>query len=204
LFRNIHKICQIVQRKQPTGSLPYKIDDIRDAITQITNVDQIRFIEYHDKDNPVVGRYKRYEVQLGVYEDFSTRVDIQYSSELNYCKKRYVMCKEMCHTFIDDVTTRVSTPDQITKLIDHLILPEISREVISAFGPFTTENLAKIAAVELLCPIDDRKRVLKLRKEKDISDSKIAIEFRVPTEIIKVAFDPKYVQFMDSMLEEFS
>ncbi|KAA0577669.1 hypothetical protein [Azospirillum sp. Sh1] len=199
MFSKIRSIRQLVRKSHVANTLPYHIQPIRDSITQICNIDKISFIKFEEPDNPIIGRYLRYEGAMGVYSA-GTCVDVQYSSQLNYCWSRFVVCKEMCHALLDDMNNRVSSPNELLKLVDHLLLPETSREVFAAFPAFASERLAALAALELLCPIEDRMIVSKKRQAGTVSDAKIAEDFRIPRVIIKTAFDPKYIDFVAKLI----
>ena len=199
MFSKIKSLRTIVSRKHKKHTLPYQINDIRDAICEISNIDHIIFAEFDAGDNPVIGRYDRYEGQIGPYSN-GTRIDIYYSKTLNRCWGRYVVCKEMCHALLDESTTRVDGIERLRTLVDHLLLPDISKDALSACPPFASEKLAEIAAIELLCPVEDRKSIAARRAAESISDMRIATEFRIPVDWVKRVFDQKYIDLMDYLI----
>ena len=92
MFSEIKSLKRIVSRKHKKHTLPYQINDIRDAICEMSNIDFVSFIEFDAGDNPIIGRYDRYEAQIAPYNS-GTRIDIYYSKALNTCWRRYVVCK---------------------------------------------------------------------------------------------------------------
>lgn len=174
-FGRIRKIQEIIARKHVSGTYPYHINDIADAIAETCNVDEFRFNKFTDKDNPILGRYKRWEASAGVYAGTKTVVDIEYSADINHCESRFVVCKEMCQALLDDPAVRANTEEVIETLIGHLTLPDISKDAMSAVGPFASEKLAVMAAAELLCPIIERKKFLPGRMSGMIRDRKSVV-----------------------------
>ncbi|HEX5453581.1 MAG TPA: hypothetical protein VFX06_07295 [Stellaceae bacterium] len=200
----VRRIRAIVDRRHPPGHLPYKLEDIRAAIVEVTGIDFIRFNKYPDGAdenlNPVRGRFRRYEGQYVPYSGNGTVVEIDYANSLNFCWTRFVVCKEICHSLEEDSTVQVSSFPEIERLIEALQSAH-PVEISAAYRPFLSERTAQICALELLCPIRDRRRMIENGSAKKYSEMQIATAFRIPVDYIKTLFDPAYVGLISKILE---
>ena len=106
----------------------------------------------------------------------------------------------MCQALLDDPAARVGGSEQLRNLVDHLLLPDIPRDNLSSSPQFASEKLAEVAAIELLCPVLDRKKIAPRRASGAVTDNRIAIEFRVPVTFIKRIFDQKYIDLMEKLI----
>jgi hypothetical protein len=197
----IKRIRQLVDRRHPPGHLPYRVEDIRTSAQEVTDVDRIRFFEFPgEEQNPVKGRFRRYEGELGCYVGCGTVVEIDYDSTLNFCWTRFVLVKEMCHSLEKDRTVRVSDFGTVERLIEAFRVPDPSGAAF-AFPPFGSEKMAEFCALELLCPIRDRIKIVERRAETKLSDMQIATAFRIPVHYVTALFAPSYVHLMSRILK---
>ncbi len=200
MFKRIREIRDLVLLRERTGELPHQIESIRDAITQITSLDVININTFAD-EIPLLGRYTSYEAQTTPYSGNKTHADIHVLESLNYCWQRFVVCKEMCHAFLDYDNVKVNTTVRLERLVDQLLLPEEARKSVSVIPEYSSENWAMIAAIELLCPIDERRIVIQKRRTQTISIHAIAMDFRIPTAFVEQTFDERYINFIATQFD---
>lgn len=201
IFNTIQRIKQTVREGTPVGQLPYQIDTIRDAIIEHTQVDRVQYVEINDEDNPIWGRYLPYRVQPGgVYDhDPEIHVEVHFLKSLNICESRYVTCKEMCHAFTangvaESNMAQISTNDQLLKLVELLIS---DRSEQAPFPPMLDENFAKFAALQILCPVEDRIRLQNYRKPdgEPLGNMEIATMFRIPRIFVPLLMNDLMIDF---------
>jgi hypothetical protein len=126
-------------------------------------------------------------------------VEIDYDGTMNCCWTRYVVCKEICHALETDPNVRIQGFDQVEKLIGSFMLANPAPAMV-AFPQFGSEKIAEFLALELLCPVRDRVKIVEARKTTEISDMQLATEFRVPLIHVKGFFDPAAVGLMAKIL----
>lgn len=141
--------------------------------------------------NPVQikGRIDRYE----------NYADIVVSSKLNYCWRRFVSVKEMCHLIIDtedglvDYSTAADSKEKLQKLINDLIAPS-GAGANSASDPcsdqWVSDTLAQFCAAELMFPIADRDIAHGLVNEGKETILSLATSYRVPARYVEMSLSP--------------
>ena len=201
MFDKIQSITKLVKDETEPGHLPYALEHIKGAIERCTNVDYISICRVPVPDNnPVIGRYQRFDKSPSVYATPQTVVEIECAKHLNYCWSRFVICKEICQAIIDEEDTRTSTPSQLIRLCQSLLLDKESSKNLSFSAPFLSERLAEFAAMEILCPIEDRRKIVDKRLTgAEISDMQLAEAFRVPCDKIKFSFDHQAVSLIEGL-----
>ncbi len=115
---------------------------------------------------------------------YTDRVVIGYSSKLNLCWSRFVMCKELAHVFLGKEDNYTSTSERAVQLLVELF----NDTPLNQSSDFLVENEAVFAATELLLP---KELVPEIREMKELkcSNLEIAHSFRVPTKIVAFRFD---------------
>ena len=202
MFARIRSITDLVKSLTEAGHLPYTLGHIKTAIERLANVDRIViFAVPVPCDNPVIGRYQRFDKAPAVYAPRpETVVEVEYADHLDPCWTRFVICKEMCQAVIDHESVRVATPAQLVRLCQSLLLDEESSRSLSFSPPFYSERLAEFAAMEILCPIENRRKIVDKRQAGgNISDGEIAEEFCVPKAKVKYSFDPLTVGLVEEL-----
>jgi len=190
----------IVKNHKPVDSLPYTLEEIKAGIEIVSNVDIVEISEFNLPDNPIKGRYERYEIRCALYEPQKTKVCVQVAQSLNTCWKRFVVCKELCHSLAPNGDYHITSADQLEDLIESLISPRYLLDKLSFSPALRSENIAIFAALELLCPIHERKKVLRFRESNEISDMQVAQHFRIPASFVAAAFDRHYILFAEKEL----
>jgi Zn-dependent peptidase ImmA (M78 family) len=122
----------------------------------------------------------------GLLLRYQDKAEIIYSSSLNTCWRRFVVCKELAHLLIDTEQTHF-TQDPVAlvhELINDVPVMEVDDDVNS-------ERWAMIAAIEMILPWCLRGQLNELSTE-GLSDLQIAQQFRVPEKIVNLLLRSKY------------
>jgi len=136
-------------------------------VRQCGEIDEIRVIRVPLPD----GSDEALRAALALYEVAGQkRARIGFSSSLNRCWQRFVVCKELMHLVIDDSSAR--TP---------AALEQLSAMTLQITGPHTrvdSEVLAALAAIEYFLPIGERPSELSVDDPEAIL--RVATKFRLP------------------------
>ena len=122
----IKRIQTQVERISKKGCLPYMIEDIKKAIIDCGFVDEInisglKIYSENGMTNPIKGIFERYREKMATYsQDNRDIANIHYQENLNYCWQRFVICKEMCHSFIDNKSSWVKDDESLLNLVEWL------------------------------------------------------------------------------------
>lgn len=202
-FLALKRIRQIINAEHIADTLPYGLEEIRSAIVAHTALDYIEFIEFIDPDNPIIGRYEKY-TPINAYAPPITYVEISYSAEANFCWQRYAVCKEMCHAFLNDDGMCVNDAKAVENLVNALISETNTRQLLSSLEPFKSEKIAEVFALELLCPVEERRRIhdARVAARLEVSDMQLAIEYRIPVAYVPVIFGADYISLIERLLNE--
>lgn len=200
-FLALKRIRQIIADGHEKNELPYGVEEIRSAIVAHTKLDYIEFIEFDDPENPIIGRYEKYIV-IKAYAEPTTYVEISYSAEINFCWQRFTVCKEMCQALLDDDAMCVNDSESALALIESLLSETDTKELLSSVEPFRSEKLAEMLALELMCPIEERRQICDARASKRVvaSDMQIAKEYRIPVVYVPVIFGEDYIGAVERLL----
>lgn len=103
-------------------------------------------------------------------------------SNLNYCWRRFVLCKELFHVFLD--TDEFRSMDMDAHLAGLYTVSDTTED-IGPIPALTSEKIAEFAAMEFLFPYSDRRQCLAAGRESfDIADT-----FKIPLVLVE-----KYLQ----------
>jgi len=116
----------------------------------------------------------------GLLQRYSDHARIIYSGHLNTCWGRFVLCKELAHLLVDtgDHQFTRDPVSLVQQIITKIPLGGIDNDVHS-------ENLAAIAATEMLLPWKFRKQMVE-DFSNGKSDMEIAKQFSVPELIVSM------------------
>jgi hypothetical protein len=170
----------------------------------LTVVDFIVFVRYvTPADNPILGEFTRWSRQPGVYTAAETIVEIRYADHLSEPWRRFVVCKELCHSLETNSGSHTATNAAMSSLVDAFSILSSAGASAPAIGAaLGTELVAEAGAIELLCPLPKRKAIIATGVTMDDATcARLAAEFNVPEMYMKMAFDPKYVQVVEWLFE---
>jgi hypothetical protein len=171
--------------------VPVKVDVLRPMMQDRGFVDRIVWERYEFAARNIAAQISFFDGSLGVYSGNGDYARIQYSSSLNFCWERFVLCKEMYHCILDaSPKTGVSNLNDLLKLAEYLVADTVSSH--APFDPHGTEQDAEILALETLFPFELRSHYLQDYADGKITDHQLALRYRIPQEYARMAMYPNY------------
>lgn len=163
-------------------TVPVDLEEISNIISEKTGL-EIRYVLRGWDSRRIKGRLLRYR----------DKADIETANSLNPCWERFVRCKELCHLLLDEEDYYMSSPTELVNELLEVVVPgyEPSKAVMS-------ENLAELAAVELLFPMAMRGNFVDAITNEGWTNTRVAKVFRVPTLHIERALSASYREIIDS------
>lgn len=162
---------------------------ILETIGTVTGIDEIEVECLKWPGDIIKGCVARY------CNDMS-KATILYSSSLNVCWSRFVVCKEAAHLLIGNDDNYTSDPVSLVEGLIDAVLPGIDDEI-------DAEYLAQYCAMELLIPAVAREELYGMENQ-GFSNYEIAFEFKVPESLIATRLNPRMRKFFDSMHDNLS
>lgn len=118
---------------------------------------------------------------------------IYFQKRLNYCWRRFVVCKEMYHCMLDrTVDERVSSIENLNRLVE--LLGHDTTSVSGGFAPLKTEKQAELLALETLMPVEYRMKIQPEYSSGKIKAEGIAKAFRIPEAYVHFSMQPSYLK----------
>lgn len=171
--------------------VPVKVDVLRPMMQERGFVDRIIWEKYDFAARNIAAQISFFQGALGVYAGDGDYARIQYSSSLNFCWERFVLCKEMYHCILDLApAARVSNLADLLKLAEYLVADAVSSH--DPFEPHGTEQDAEILALETLFPLELRAYHQDAYADGKITDHQLALRYRIPQEYARIAMYPNY------------
>jgi hypothetical protein len=177
---------------------PIVIENVLDAkVAQFTSQDEIYYVPVDIDPEIYLGHIKQYRISNGVYSDSKSVTEIRYFKDLNMCWQRYVCCKELMHAF--------DTDDERTSNFDRLL--ELMQEIESPFPSdkqsemFKSETKTMWMALAVLCPLPVRELLRPFWENGSKSDYEIALELRIPEELIHTIKADTYPSIVQSLID---
>ena len=198
MFEAVKRIRRIVDKRHERGHLPYRVQDIHAAVIEVTGIDCVRFYGFPDDGtNPVWGRFRRYSGEIAPYAGNGCIVEIDYNQSLEArpWDLRFTATKELCHALEDDPTVRVKSCPELEQLVKALQADHTS-QVSAIYPPLQSESIAEVCALELLCPLRDRLKLVGNGARAGLSDMQIAQAFVIPVGLVPFLFEPAVNTFM--------
>lgn len=188
--------------------LPIKIDEVKKAILATTNYYNITFTESKDFD-AVYGMVRKMKTldrssQIKTYDQAcdSYHAQIFWKSGLNKCWKRFVLCKELMHLVLDDTGSMVDSSVELKQLAMAMMTSsnEFMTENIQAARK--SEEMAVLAALELLFPIQYRHGLIRQKDERKYTNKQIAEVFLIPEMYVNIALNPLFHEMFKAIALE--
>lgn len=171
--------------------LPVAIDYLRPMMEERGWVDRILWEEFDFPSQHIYAQVEFFRASMGVYQGDGDHARVRFSSGLNFCWKRFSICKEMFHAVIDNSPEkRITSSDELLKLAE-MIVSETSAS-LETFSPYLTENAAVVLALETLFPFEIRSLYEERYRTGDISDHQLALRFRIPEQYARMGMYPSY------------
>jgi hypothetical protein len=100
------------------GNRTYSLETITSAVEAYSPIDQIIYVGFQsDHTNPIWGQFRKYGHQPSVYSGMRTVVEILYARHLNVAWRRFVVCKELCHSLETDEGTHSVSNRSVERII---------------------------------------------------------------------------------------
>lgn len=181
--------------------VPIKVDMLKPMIEERGFVDRIIWEEFDFPSEHVLAQVQFFKQQMGVYAGEGDYARIQISNTLNFCWRRFVLCKEMYHCLLDVAPdSRVSNTGDLMTLSEHLVSE--SSFVIPGFEPHTTEQQAEVLALETLCPLELREHHIEQYEQSEITSHQIALRYRIPENFVQIAMYPSYLEAIHEIRQD--
>lgn len=172
----------------------YTLQQICNAFEAVSPIDRVIYLSYDvPQSNPIWGQFWRYSQQPNLYRGLEATVEIRYAAHLDRNWRRFVVCKELCHALDTDQGVHSATDRSIDRILNRFAWLSSARD-FESFPAFDAETFAEIGALELLCPVHVRRRLISSGRPNE----ELADEFGIPQGFAEIAFDPHFV----SMVEE--
>lgn len=196
VFREVRRVKSTLKLYCLSGQLtPLSIDDLEYAIA--TEYDAtIDMVNIPFKSDLVRGLIRIWD-PVGAEK---LRAQIILAAELNEEAKRYVQAKELCHIILHSGDNCTKDP---TLIIEHFVQWNMN----FANGESETldvknENLADLAAIELLFPYDDRAHCKKKIAEGTETIFGAASWLGIPEHEVEFALSDRYMRFAATVWDQ--
>lgn len=187
----LHSVLSQYHAQHDLKMVPIKVDLLKPMMEERGFVDRIIWEKYEFAVRNIAAQISFYKGSLGVYTGAGDYARIQYSSDLNFCWERFIICKEMYHCILDQAPdSRVSNIEDLFKLAEYLVDDTISNHV--PFRPHDTEQDAEILALETLFPVELRQHHQAAYAAGAITDHQLALRYRIPEMYARLAMYPNY------------
>jgi hypothetical protein len=122
---------------------------------------------------------------------YDNRIDIVIAKGLNHCWKRFAICKEIFHAFLDEDKFRNLDMDAHTEAVSIQFPSDDAEAVISV----AAEQLGTIAAMEFLFPYVQRSSIHKASSNLNYPD--IAQKYRIPQIHVERYLSSNYMKALE-------
>lgn len=174
------------------------LENIKASIEAYTHIDKIVFIEYPSlPSNPIWGQFRKFVQTPNAYTSVETRVEVYYASHLNNVWKRFVVCKELCHSLDVDVETYSASTRSINNLVNIFALSSAQKSIRESRA-YDAEILAELGAIELLCPMEYRNKLI---LNGDFDCEKECAKFGIPFEYGNFCFSEESIKIAKILIE---
>ena len=195
----LHGVLNQYHRAHDLREVPVLIDLLKPMMEQRGYADRIIWECYEAPARNIAAQVMFYEADLGVYAGTGDYARIQYSSSLNFCWQRFVVCKEMYHCVIDGPNKRVTNVNDLLKLAEYLVDDTIAQ--LEEFPAHDTEQIAEILALETLFPLELRSHHLADYTAGKITAHQLALRYRIPQQYARTAMYPNYYRSIERLRE---
>ncbi|WP_156330489.1 hypothetical protein [Bosea vaviloviae] len=193
-------VCQVSSGlRKELGEKYYNLENIVYAVEAYSPIDEVYYVGYNvPAKNPIYGQFFKFVQTPNSYASAKTVVEIRYALHLDTQWRRFIVCKEMCHALDADEGTHSATDRSIEAIVSGFSLMSARQEFLdNPLKAMTAEILAEIGAVELLCPLEVRSRII---TEANGQYEKYCDEFGIPRQIASLAFNENIIASVRTMI----
>lgn len=193
-------VCQVsAGLHKELGEKYYNLENIVFAVEAYSPIDEVYYVGYDvPSHNPICGQFFKFVQTPNAYSSSKTVVEVRYALHLDARWRRFVVCKEMCHSLEADEGTHSATDRSVDYLVNGFSL--FSAKKVFGDNPLKAMNaeiLAEVGALELLCPLAVRKKIIKTA---DGNYDKFCEAFGIPKYYADVAFNEDIVAAVKDMI----
>jgi hypothetical protein len=202
MLRSAIPVVKEVLSSYPKGGTD--IETIARITAAVTHIDNVNYVGYDvPATNPILGSFLRFKKRESVYADLVDIVEVRYALHLADDMKRFVVYKELCHSLeAPDGKHNISEQGLDDLVTAFSLFSSESEKVPFDLHSFGIEMLALFTAVEIICPLPRRKRLIE-KFGKDLDIVKICADYGLPRAFTESCFRPKYLLMMDRVYRNY-
>lgn len=173
--------------------------EVRDIEAEIIALDVVLEIKVHAVVlNPEInlGHIKIEDRREIRYDDAELYAHIRFHEDQTRCWVRFVVCKELMHTF-DGEDEQVFNPERFRILLQQL---ETHPVVGQESAAYTSEWDAEWMALLVLCPYHHRNKWKAMLEAGEVTEMDVATQFRIPKAVIVALFSDQYDEAYDLLI----
>ncbi|MBO6835029.1 MAG: hypothetical protein JJ878_11640 [Alphaproteobacteria bacterium] len=192
-IQRIARVKAFVGHRTEAGHLPYQVEHVRQAVVETTNVDRVALFRVPSGECPIYGKYELSRRETAPYTGMELHADVYFTDQLNYCWRRFVVTKELCQCIFDVEAARVQTTKDVDQLVDMLRSQASSGGTAGWLPTAHSEQFSVWAALEVLCPVEDRLKLQDAYNRQALSTMQLARAFRIPVEYMTFAMENAFI-----------
>lgn len=198
----IQKALSCYVAEASLGDVPIEVERIKRLVCGYSQVDAIDVIKFKFDTKYLIAQVQFMRHAAGaLYNGTDLRAQIYFSSSLNDCWRRFVVCKEIMHCILDDSDARrVGTIEDLIKLSESLVNRTLA--AMEKSETMLTEVFAEVMAIELMFPLELREAWAEDYRSGALTDMQIALRLKIPEQIVRSAMAPSYLVLSSSMLRD--
>lgn len=190
----------LVEQFAPFEILPIEIEDVRQAVLELSPCDHIRIRKHPRMEPSLLGIFYLYRKRLAVYEDEKICAEIVYSGQLSHDWQRVVCCKELIHALDQDIA-RTASKEQVRSLMRSQFQAPGPDQIGKANVMIIKDKAAFLQAIPILFPEAARAEALRYIRSGQASVEEIAREAELPASVVEFACSDTWEQLRGPLLE---
>lgn len=194
MLNHVRRVSQGLLRELGEGNR-HSLESVVNAVEAYSPIDRVVYVAYNvSNTNPIWGQFRKFGRAPSAYSSLETVVEVLYADHLSTDWRRFVVSKELCHALDTDEGAHSVTDRAIDRIISRFSLLSAQKEITSSTPAFDAEALAEIGAIDLLCPLENRKALIGTE-----DPLKLCRRFGIPTDYADVAFGPSYIEIIEDL-----
>lgn len=172
----------------PNDRSPVELRDVRAEIIEIGTVQEIitHAVELDPETN--LGHIKIEDRRASQHDEQDKVAHIRFHEDQTRCWVRFVVCKELMHTF-DGADEVVFDPARFKLLLQQLETPPVAGQESPVL---TSEWDAEWMALLILCPFHHRNKWKAMLEAGEVTEMDVAVQFRIPKLVVAALFSSQY------------
>lgn len=173
--------------------LPVAIDVVVEQLRDMGVMDSIEYYEVDTNPADIAGMCRVY-TSKPPYGDRKRHAQIVYSGRLSPEWQRLIVCKELLH-LLDAEHERAHTREQVSRLIDEMVVPIAAGVSVPAFS----DHIGLLNALKVLLPRDALGELAALHQQGKITAEYVAAAAQVPLSFAEFALTPRWLEIIDKI-----